>query len=80
MARVKESTFLRPRASMIRDGNTHQIDGYLMSAEQAGTGMQSLDTCIVNFVREGLITPEDALAAANQPDVLRTRLTELPED
>jgi twitching motility protein PilT len=65
---------------MIREGKVHQIDGYLQSAEHAGTGMQSLDTCLLGYVREGLITLEEAMHATDYPDLLRKRIAELPEE
>jgi len=65
---------------MIRDGKVHQIDGYLQSAEHAGTGMQSLDTCLFRYVREDLIDISEAMRATEYPELLRKRLAELPED
>ncbi len=65
---------------MIRDNKVHQIDGYLQSAEHANTGMQALDSCLYNYIREGLIDAEEALKAANYPDTLRKLIAELPEE
>src|SRR5262249_2039744 len=67
-------------AHMIRDGKAHQIDGYLQSAELAGTGMQSLDACLLRYVREGQLLAEEALSVASSPDLLRKQIAELPED
>jgi twitching motility protein PilT len=65
---------------MIREGKVHQIDGYLQSVENDGSGMQSLDTALFKYVREGLITLDEALKVANSPDTLRRLASELPED
>lgn len=65
---------------MIRENKVYQIDGYLQSAEHAGTGMQSLDQCIIDCVRQGLVTQEEGLRAANFPDTLKKRIAELPEE
>lgn len=65
---------------MIRDAKVHQMDGYLQSAEHAGTGMQSLETCLLRYVREDLIEADEALRATDYPDLLRKRIAELPED
>lgn len=67
-------------ANLIREGKSHQIDGYLQSAEHAGTGMQSLDGCIFKYIREGLITVDEGLKVANYPVELKRLCAELPED
>lgn len=65
---------------MIREGKVHQIDGYLQSVENDGSGMQSLDTALFKFVREGIVTLEEAMTVANLPENLRRLASELPED
>jgi twitching motility protein PilT len=65
---------------MIREGKVHQIDGYLQSMENDGSGMQSLDTALFRFMREGLITTEEAMKFANMPENLRKMASELPEE
>ena len=65
---------------MIREGKVHQIDGYLQSVENDGTGMQSLDTCLFRYIREGLITVDEAAKVANYPDNIRKLASELPEE
>ena len=67
-------------SNLIREGKTYQIDGYLQSAENAGTGMQALDSCIFRYIREGLITVDEGLKVANYPEVLRRQCADLPED
>jgi len=52
-------------SSMIRQGNTHKI----ASAIQAGSrvGMQSLDAVLMDLVRKGVITGEEAFENALDP-------------
>ena len=65
---------------MIREGKVHQIDGYLQSAEHAGTGMQSLDTRLAELIREGTVTLDEAMKVTEYPDTLRKRVAEFPEE
>jgi len=55
-------------ANMIREGKAHQIDAYLQTAGNDGTGMISLDASIARAVRNGYITMEEGLRVANYPD------------
>jgi twitching motility protein PilT len=66
-------------SNLIRENKCYQIDAYLQTADP-GSGMQSLDTCLFQYVREGLISVEEGLRVANFPDVLRRLTAELPED
>jgi twitching motility protein PilT len=65
---------------MIREGKVHQIEGYLQSVENDGTGIQSLDTGLFRFVREGQILIDEAVKVANNPEQLRRLVSELPEE
>ena len=67
-------------SNLIRENKIHQIDGYLVSAEHSGSGMQALDSCIFNLVREGVITLEEGLKVATNPDAVRKLAADLPED
>jgi twitching motility protein PilT len=67
-------------SNLIRENKVHQIDGYLQSAEHAGSGMQALDSCIFNYIREGLVTIDEAVKVASYPESLRKLVSELPED
>jgi twitching motility protein PilT len=67
-------------SNLIRENKIHQIDGYLATAEQAGTGMQALDSCIFNYIKDGVITLEEGLKVANMPDTVRRLISELPEE
>jgi len=66
-------------SNLIRENKCYQIDAYLQTADP-GSGMQSLDTCLFQYVRDGLLTLEEGLRVANFPDVLKRMAAELPED
>ncbi len=57
-------------ANLIREGKFYQIDTYLRSPEP-GSGMQHLDVAILEYIREGVITLEEGLGVANEPETLR---------
>ena len=59
-------------ANMIRENKLHQLDGYLQSANFAETGMQSMDSCLLRYIREGLIWLDDALTIADYPEQLKS--------
>jgi twitching motility protein PilT len=65
-------------ANLIREDKVHQID--LQSASGDGSGAQSLDSCILRYILEGLITAEEGIRIADRPDWLRKQLAETPED
>jgi twitching motility protein PilT len=67
-------------ANMIRENKTFQLDSFLQSSDHGGGGMRSLDASILDYVKSGVISPEDALKIANYPDILRRAIAELPED
>jgi twitching motility protein PilT len=56
---------------MIREGKTHQIDGYIQQRENEGTAMQSLDTALIRLVTQGLVDLEEALSVATNPAIVR---------
>jgi Tfp pilus assembly ATPase PilU len=58
-------------SNLIREGKIYQIDSYLRSSEHAGTGMQSLDKALFDFVRDSTVRLDDALAIARDPNSLR---------
>jgi twitching motility protein PilT len=66
-------------SNLIRENKTYQIDGYLQAAE-AATGMQSLDGCILKYIKEGTITLEDGVKVATYPEQLRRMAAEIPEE
>jgi len=67
-------------ANLIRENKIYQIDGYLDTASNDGSGMQSLDFCLFRLVRLGEITVEEGLKFANQPESLKRLAAELPEE
>jgi twitching motility protein PilT len=67
-------------ANMIRENKTFQLDSFLQSSDHAGTGMRSLDASILEYVKSGVIAPDEALKIANYPDVLKRAIAEIPED
>jgi twitching motility protein PilT len=67
-------------SNLIRENKVFQIDGYLDSASNDGSGMQSVDACLFRLVKGGEITVEESLKVANQPDILKRLAAELPEE
>jgi twitching motility protein PilT len=66
-------------SNLIRENKCYQIDAYLQTADP-GSGMQSLDACLFQYIKDGLITPEEGLRVANFPDVLKRMTADLPEE
>jgi len=58
-------------ANMIRENKLHQLDGYLQSVNFEETGMQSMDSCLLRYIKEGLIWLDEALKIADYPDQLK---------
>jgi twitching motility protein PilT len=67
-------------ANLIREGKTHQIDAYIQGIEAAGGGVQSLDACLLGFVREGIVRADEALGVAAYPEQLAKTIADLPPD
>src|ERR1700704_282834 len=67
-------------SNLIRENKTFQIDGYLDTASNDGSGTQSLDACLFKLLKQGEITVDEALKFANQPESLKRLASELPED
>jgi twitching motility protein PilT len=67
-------------AHMIRDNKLHQLEGYLQTASSDGSGAQSLDHAIFNFVKEGAVTLEEGMRIATYPEQLKALVQELPQD
>jgi twitching motility protein PilT len=66
-------------ANLIRESKCYQIDAYLQTADP-GSGMQSLDSCIFQYIKRGIITLEEGLRVANYPEVIKRMAAELPEE
>src|SRR5438552_7046641 len=67
-------------SNLIRENKTFQIDGYLDTSSNDGSGMQSLDVCLFKLLKQGEITIDEALKFANQPESVKRLAAELPED
>ena len=67
-------------SNLIRENKVFQIDGYLETASNDGSGVQSLDACILRYLKEGLITLEEALKVANQPESIKSLAAQMPDD
>src|SRR4051812_2559202 len=67
-------------SNLIRENKVFQIDGYLDTSSNDGSGMQSLDACLFRLVKQGEILIDEAVKFANQPESLRRLAGELPED
>ncbi len=52
--------------NIIREGKTHQLPNMIQAG--SGFGMQSLDMSLRNLFQQGLVTFEEALAKASNPD------------
>ncbi len=59
-------------SNLIRDSKVHQLNSLIYSSE--GKGMKSMDTSIIELYREGLITRENALLHAYDPDFMAKKL------
>jgi len=55
--------------TMIREEKTHQIDAVIQSSQ----GMETMDNCIVNMFRKGIITAETAIEYAYNPELMAKR-------
>src|SRR5207248_282876 len=62
------------------NGAAKAIDRYLDTASNDGSGMQSLDFCLFNLLKQGEITVEEGIKLANQPQSLKRLAAELRED
>lgn len=58
--------------NMIRENKIHQIDGLIYSSSQAE--MFSNDTSLLTLFRSGMISAEEALAHASNPEMLKRKL------
>jgi len=65
---------------MIRDNKLHQLDGYLQTASSDGSGAQSLDYAVFNYVKDGIVTLEEGMLVASYPEQLKRLVEDLPQD
>jgi twitching motility protein PilT len=57
-------------ANLIREGKTHQIYNAIDTGSKLG--MISLDKALTELIRKGYISIEDAVAKANNPELIRS--------
>src|SRR5436190_1381160 len=69
-----------PDVLVIRENKIFQIDGYLDSASNDGSGMQSLDASLFRLLKQGDITVEEAIKLANLPESLKRLAAEMQEE
>ena len=59
--------------NLIREGKSHQIASMIQISNQ--TGMQTMDQCLRDLYAKGMITYDDAIARAMQPEELRKMIS-----
>ena len=64
---------------MIRENKIHQITGHLQSAKPGTSGMQSMDSSLYQYIKDGLITLQEGLKVAHLPEQLVKRCQDLEE-
>jgi Tfp pilus assembly pilus retraction ATPase PilT len=65
---------------MIRDNKLHQLDAYLQSLGNDGSGAQSLDHAIFKLVKQGTVTLDEAVRMASHPQKLNELIHGLPAE
>lgn len=58
--------------NMIRESKIHQIDSIITTSQQEG--MISMDTSLLNLVKDGIITKENAIIYSNNADLMIKKL------
>jgi twitching motility protein PilT len=66
-------------AGLMRENKVAQVDAILQSA-QLESGMQSLESCLARFVLDGQVDIDEALMAAQYPDILRRTVERRTEE
>ena len=59
-------------SNLIRDSKVHQLNSVIYSCENQG--MQSMDTSILELYKNGLITKDNAMLYATDPDSMMKKL------
>ena len=67
-------------SSLIRENKIHLIDAQLQSSAGDGSGLQGFDQALLQYVADGTLAVEDALAIANAPETLRRQVAELGQE
>lgn len=65
-------------ATMIRENRVPLLEGQLQGAA-ADSGMQSLDSCLLRLLQDGVVDADDALSTAEHPEALRRALLQLAQ-
>ena len=65
-------------ANLIREGKTHQIPGMIQVGKKKGN--QPLDDAIMDLLREGRISPEEAYEKCSDKKKFRPFLKDVPDD
>lgn len=56
--------------NLIREGKTHQLDSLIQTGSKFG--MQTMDSCLVNLYKNGIISQDDVMAyASSQENIIR---------
>jgi len=61
-------------ANLIREDKLHQLEAHLQSASPETTGMQSLDRCLMGYVKANKVDAAEAIRMANYPEMLASAL------
>ena len=67
-------------ANMIREDKLHQLEAHLQTASPENSGMQSLDRCLLGYIKSRLVDADEALKVANNPEMLAAAIAELPRE
>ncbi len=62
-------------SNMIRENKIHLLDSYIKSANPRETGMQSIDRSIIQYIRDELVTVEDAIVFAENPQQVLSEIS-----
>jgi twitching motility protein PilT len=67
-------------SNMIRENKIHHLEALIQTSENDGSGMQSLDGCVFRYIKQGLISLDEGLKVASDPERIRQLALELSED
>jgi twitching motility protein PilT len=67
-------------SNLIREDKLHQLEAHLQTASTESTGMQSLDRCLLNYVKARLVDAAEALKVASNPESLQLAFADLPRE
>lgn len=67
-------------SNLIRENKTHQLPAYVHASGRDGSGSQSLDQCLYQYVEDGIVAAEEALKVADDPGKLQEALGALAQE